>query len=78
MPMNFSTRFKLLLAAVLVSGAVVSWPFLRRMGAMRKCYDSGNSWNVSTHQCEAPINPHPVGSDSTTRPQAKPLIVPAH
>ena len=74
--MNFSTRFKLLLAASLISGAVVSWPFLRRMAAMRKCYDSGNFWDVSTHQCEAPINPHPGVSDSATKPKAK--VVPAH
>ena len=76
--MSFSTRFKLLLAAVLISGAVVSWPFLSRMAAMRRCYDSGNSWDVSTHQCEAPINPHPASVDSAAKPQPKPRIVPAH
>ena len=77
MTMEFSTRFKLLLAATLISGAVVSWPFLSRMRAIRVCLDRGDFWDYSAHRCEPPVNPHPAATDSAAMQRATPHGVPA-
>ena len=57
--MDFSRRFKLLLAAVLIFGTLVLWPLMRRMNAMNRCLAQGSNWDYPARRCEAPVNPHP-------------------
>jgi hypothetical protein len=71
------TRFQLLLGAILLSGALVLWPFMRRMRAIDVCLSAGNVYDYSAHRCVAPVNPHPSVSDTATA-RIKPRIVPAH
>jgi hypothetical protein len=70
------TRFQMLFGAILLVGALVLFPFMRRLRAMDACLSGGNVWDYSAHICVAPVNPHPTVSDTATV-RAKPRIVPA-
>ena len=50
--MNLSTRFKLLLAAILIVGALVAWPLMHRTMAINNCLARGGVWSYSTNRCE--------------------------
>jgi hypothetical protein len=76
--MNVSTRFKLLLAAMLLGGTLVLWPFMRRMHAIQACLDSGNVWDYSAHVCEPAVNPHPTISDSAATAPVEPRVMEEH
>jgi hypothetical protein len=58
--MRSPTRFQLLLGAILLVGALVLWPFMRRLHAIDACLRRGDTWDYSAHSCEPAINPHPA------------------
>jgi hypothetical protein len=51
------SRFWFLLGAILLVGAMVAWPFMRRLHDIGACLDRGDTWDYSAHQCLPAINP---------------------
>jgi hypothetical protein len=64
--MTSRTRYQMLLGAILLCGALVLWPFMRRLHAIDSCLDRGGFWDHSAHRCEPALNPSSPNANSTT------------